>query len=448
MKEETYEERTSQVETYIKLGEKTVTLRTIRNIILGFSLLVLGMGIGYQYQDVTRAFSGPLATNSGKAPTNLKRSDLDFTMFWEVWDTLQSSYLEPGDIDSQAMVYGAIQGMTAALGDPYTVFLPPDDNSRAKEDLNGAFDGVGIQLGYKLDTLAVMSPLDDHPAIKAGVKAGDLILHIKDEKAGIDEDTVGMTLQEAVNLIRGEKGTSVTLSLYREGKGTFDVDITRDSIVIPSVEAKRGNWQDKEFVESDSGEVVWIKVRTFGDRTQEQWDDAVRLVTDNQNEVKGIVLDLRNNPGGYLKSAIDLASDFIPEGLVVEQKGRNSSEKFEVSRRGRLLGVPVVVLINEGSASASEILAGALRDRIQATLIGEKSFGKGTVQEAADLKNKAGLHVTTAKWLLPSGEWIHKTGLKPEIEVSLPEIDAASESADLVDTQLQRATEELLKRTQ
>jgi carboxyl-terminal processing protease len=146
-----------------------------------------------------------------------------------------------------------------------------------------------------------------------------------------------------------------------------------------------------------------------------------------------------------LKGAIDLASDFIPEGLVVEQKGRQSSEKFEVTRRGRLLGIPVIVIINEGSASASEILAGALRDRIKATLVGEKSFGKGTVQEAADLRNNAGIHVTTAKWLLPSGEWIHDKGIEPDVTVSLPETDAASESAEVVDTQLQAAIEELKK---
>lgn len=430
---------------YLQAGRTRMKLRTVRNVILGTSLLVLGIGIGYQFRDYSQAFESRLGSGVSSRPVGLDRQSIDFSLFWEVWDTLQASYLEPEALDTEAMVYGAIQGMTAALGDPYTVFLPPTDNDRAKEDLNGAFEGVGIQLGYKLETIAVMSPLDDHPAIKAGVKAGDLILHISDEKKGVNEDTIGMTLQEAVNLIRGEKGTPVTLSLYREGKGEFEVTINRDTIVIPSVEAKRGDWQEEEFVESSSGTVAWIKVRTFGDRTQEQWDDAVRLVIDNRQALSGIVLDLRNNPGGYLKGAIDLASDFIPEGLVVEQKGRQTSEKFEVTRRGRLLGIPVIVIINEGSASASEILAGALRDRIKATLVGEKSFGKGTVQEAADLRNNAGIHVTTAKWLLPSGEWIHEKGIEPDVTVSLPETDAASESAEVVDTQLKAAIEELKK---
>ena len=237
----------------------------------------------------------------------------------------------------------------------------------------------------------------------------------------------------------GKKGTPVTLTLFRESKGQWEVTIVRDTIVIPSVEIEVGNWGNEGWVKDEKGTVAWIKVRRFGDNTQAQWDQAVNQITTMMGQLKGIVLDLRNNPGGYLEGAVSLASDFIGEGVVVNQQGRLETKTYQVDRRGRLLGMPVVVLINGGSASASEILAGALRDRVQAKLVGERSFGKGTVQEALDLSSKAGLHVTTAKWLLPNGDWIHEEGLKPDVEVKLAETTSASASADMVDKQLQQA---------
>lgn len=418
--------------------KKIVPLRWLRNMVIGLILLAVGGGIGYQVRDYN--LLGKVRRTA--MPVGLNRNNLDFTMFWQVWDRLEEVYVEPEKLDSQKMVYGAIEGMTAALGDPYTIFLPPQENQQAKEDLNGEFDGVGIQLGYKKDTVAVMSPLEGHPAIRAGVRAGDLILNIKDEGKGVDASTVDMTLIEAVKLIRGKKGTPVTLSLYRENKGQFEVTLIRDTIVVPSVELELGDWQGGEWQESPKGKVAWLKLTRFGDKTGEEWDEAVEKILTNNN-LSGIVLDLRNNPGGYLQGAINLASEFIADGVVVKQQSRTDTETFSVNRKGRLIGVPIVILINGGSASSSEILSGALRDRIGAKLVGEKSFGKGTVQEAIDLAGNAGLHVTIAKWLLPSGEWIHDTGLKPDIEVELPEVDSASESGTLIDTQLQKAVEVL-----
>lgn len=432
---------------YLRVGKRSIMLKTIRTILFGMAILVVGFGLGYQYRE---AGPGPgfLASVTGIGKTTatpLKREGLDFSLFWLVWDELSSKYLEPDKFDPQEMVYGAIQGMTAALGDPYTVFLPPKEQQQVKEDLSGEFDGVGIQLGYKHDTLAVMAPLEEHPAIKQGVRAGDLILHIKDEQKGLDEDTTGLSLPEAVTRIRGKKGTPVTLTLYREDKGEFEVTIVRDTIKVPSVELETGDIKDGQWTKADDGQVAWLKVRRFGDNTQAEWDTAVARIVKGQDKYKGIVLDLRNNPGGYLEGAVNLASEFIPEGLVVTQEGRTEKYDYEVNKRGRLLGVPVVVLVNGGSASASEILAGALRDRLGVKLVGEQSFGKGTVQEALDLEGQAGLHVTTARWLLPSGDWIHEDGLTPDIEMELEYPEGATESTDIVDTQLKAAVEALGK---
>jgi carboxyl-terminal processing protease len=374
-------------------------------------------------------------------PMRLERSQLDFSQFWQVWDTLESTYVDPGEINQQKLIQGAISGMTAAVGDPYTVYLPPQDNKQSKEDLNGEFDGIGIQLGYKKGTVAVQTPLENHPAIKAGIRAGDLILKITDEAKGIEEETTGMTLNEAVKLIRGKRGTPVTLQFYREDKGTFEETIVRETIVMPSVELTRGDWQDGEFKESNQGKIAWLRVYRFGDNTDNQWDSAISEIAGSRSSISGLVLDLRNNPGGLLESAIDLASEFIPEGLVVKQQGRNDTDVRQVSKRGRLLGMPMTVLINEGSASASEILAGALRDRLGVKLVGQKSFGKGTVQQVVDLSGGSGLHVTVAKWLLPNGDWIHDTGLTPEIEIELPE--PATGSTEVVDTQLEAAIKAL-----
>jgi len=423
-----------------KTTKPGIALSTIRSIALGMILLVIGAGVGYQYKGLeTKGL-----TLIGK-PVKLERSNLDFTQFWNVWDQLEQSYVDKDKIDYTKMVNGAIKGMTAALGDPYTMYLPPQDNKSSKEDLNGEFDGVGISLGYKNGTVAVQTPLENHPAIKQGVKAGDLIVHIKDTAADVDKDTTGMTLDEAVKLIRGKKGTPVTLTFYREGKGPEEKTIIRDTITMPSVELITGDWKNGKWEKSDAGSIAWLRVYRFGENTQEQWDMAVNAIIAQRSSLKGIVLDVRNNPGGLLQTSINMASDFIADGVVVKQQGRTSavSETYTVSRRARLMGIPMNVLINGGSASASEILAGALRDRLNIKLIGEKSFGKGTVQEALDLKGGSGLHVTIAKWLLPNGDWIHEKGLTPAIEVKLPE--TATESATLGDTQLEAAIKELTK---
>ncbi|MFZ2202598.1 MAG: S41 family peptidase [Microgenomates group bacterium] len=387
----------------------------IRLVAIAVLLVVVSAAAAYRLGQKSVA-----ATAAGKA---------DLTMFWDVWSKLETNYLDKEVIDPQKMVYGAISGMTAALDDPYTSFFPPTENTRSKEDLSGEFSGVGIQLGFVDKTLAVMAPLPGNPAQRAGIKAGDLILHIKDEAKSLDKDTNGINLLDAVDYIRGRKGTTVVLTIYREKDGQpKEYALVRDTINVPSVELS--------WVGGDK-KIAQVKVNRFGDKTLDEWNKAVSEVITKAG--RGVILDLRNNPGGYLQRAIDLGSEFIVDGVIVQQQGKDSTESFGVDRRGRLYGMPLVVLVNRGSASAAEILAGALSERLGAKLVGEKTFGKGTVQEVLDLPGGAGVHITIAKWNLPSGKNIHKDGITPDVVVEY----VADEKNPLKDNQLDKAIEVL-----
>jgi carboxyl-terminal processing protease len=300
--------------------------------------------------------------------------------------------------------------MVAAVGDPYTVFLTPSNNKVVQEDLQGSFDGIGIQIGFKGTQLAVIAPLPGSPAEKAGVEAGDLIVGIRDEKKNIDTGTVGITLPDAVQMIRGEKGTSVELALLREGEDELIViEITRDSIEVPSVVL--------EYV-GEQENIAHIKVLKFGGETKAEWDNAV-IDALTKKDLRGIILDVRNNPGGYLQGAVELGTDFLEVGsvVVVEETYAGEKNKFKVEDLGRLRNQKTIVLVNKGSASASEILAGALRDDRGIILVGEKTFGKGTIQEPQQINNGAGLHITIARWLTPDGIWVDQEGLTPDHEL-------------------------------
>jgi carboxyl-terminal processing protease len=246
--------------------------------------------------------------------------------------------------------------------------------------------------------LAVIAPLAGMPAEKVGVKTGDLILKVD------DQETTGMTLPEAVSLIRGPKGSSVRLTLLHEGENEpFEVVIVRDRIIVPSVAV--------EFLDG----VAHLKLMRFGDRTSDEWETAVTQILNQQPPVKGVILDLRNNPGGYLSGSVFITSEFLSSGAVVKQEdAQGNRESFSVDRTGKLLHQPLVVLVNQGSASASEIVAGALQEYKRATVVGENTFGKGTIQEAEDLPDGSGMHITTARWLLPSGRSIDKDGIVPD----------------------------------
>lgn len=423
------------------MNKAKVNLGVIRQILLLILVAIITGSVGYKLG--SKQLAAGLIPGSARSQVSgvTNRDGVDFGLFWQVWDRLEANYVDTKAIDPQKMVYGAIEGMTSALDDPYTSFLPPQQNTATKEDLAGQFAGVGIQLGYVNKTLAVMAALPDLPAAKAGIKNQDLILHIKDTKKGLDKDTTGMSLPDAVAAIRGEKGSQVTLKIYHQGdKQEKEITLTRDVITVPSVSMYFVNDKgDKD----DNGQFAHLIVTRFGERTADEWDSDVQKILDHKPKTKGVILDLRDNPGGYLQRAIDLASEFISDGIVVQEQGRTKTDTFSVDKRGKLIGMPLNVLINGGSASASEILAGALRDDLHVKLVGEKSFGKGTVQEAQELPGGAGLHVTIAKWLLPDGENIHKVGLTPDIEVKLP--DAPDASGNLKDTQLIRAIQELNK---
>jgi carboxyl-terminal processing protease len=355
--------------------------------------------------------------------------DVEFALFWRVWDTLSAKYFDKTRLVPSEMVYGAIQGMVSAVGDPYTVFLKPSENKIVREDLNGSFEGVGIQIGFRSARLVVIAPLPDSPAEKAGIKAGDFIIHIKDEAKEIDMGTGGIALSEAVAAIRGKAGSEVTLTLAREGvEEPIVVTVERERLEVPSVTL--------EYV-GESKKIAHIKVIKFSSETASEWDEKVSEIVKDPS-VDSIVLDLRNNPGGYLQAAVELASDFMEVGkvVVIEEKSSGAKNEFKVERIGKLLKYKVVVLINEGSASASEILAGALRDQKGITLIGEKSFGKGTIQEPIEINGGSGLHVTTARWLTPNGTWVNENGLDPD-----ESIEDNQETQD--DEQLQKAIETL-----
>jgi carboxyl-terminal processing protease len=386
-----------------------MTVTRARLFVVSVFVILLSISIGYFIGVngfIVKGGNFPKVTIDRVTPVE---KNLDFSLFWKVWDTLNVQYFDKSKVVPSQMVYGAIKGMVASMGDPYSIFLTPSENKVSEQDLQGNFDGVGIQLGYRDSQLSVIAPLPQSPADKAGIKAGDYIVEIKDEKKNIDQSTAGMTLPQAVQIIRGDKGTRVTLTLVREGADKpMVVDLIRDSIDVPSV-----------VLSYENGNVANLKLLKFGADTKTEWDKKVNEII-RKDGVDKIVLDLRNNPGGYLQSAVDIAGDFLPINSVVvmEEEAGGKRTEFRTTTYPRLLKYKLVVLVNKGSASASEILSGALRDQRKVELVGDTTFGKGTVQEPLQLDNGAGLHITVAKWLTPSGDWVHSKGLTPDVKVS------------------------------
>lgn len=358
------------------------------------------------------------------ANTNSDRTkQVDFNIFWKAWDKVDEKYVDHNKVDPQKMVYGAVKGMVAAIGDPYSTFMDPDEAKEFNTEMEGSFEGIGAELGIKEGVLTVIAPIDDTPAFKAGIKAGDKIYKI-DGKITND-----FTVEAAVKMIRGQKGTDVVLTIIRNGENKpLDITIKRDKIEVKSV-----------IYEKKDGGVAYIRITKFAEDTGKEFNKAV--ATAIADGTKGMIIDVRNNPGGFLNVAVDMASKFIAKGQpVVWEQGRNG-EKNQFSALGgdSLSDMPAVVLMNEGSASASEILAGALRDDKQMKLIGKKSFGKGSVQQIEQMGDGSNLKVTVAKWLTPSGQSIHEVGLSPDIEVEISDEDYKNGK----DTQLDRAMEEI-----
>lgn len=423
---------------------KTLPFSKIRNIILVVAFCVLTGGIGYRMGEQKTTVTLNKETGIVVQREQPASANVDFSPFWDVWQRLFASYIDRASMDSQKMVWGAIKGMVAALDDPYTTFLPPKDNKDFKEDLGGQFEGIGAQLGLKEGRVMVIAPLKGMPAEAAGIRAGDYILKVN------DEDTAGWTVTEAVTKIRGPRGTSVKLNILHDTDAEpLDVSIKRDTITVASVESWTKSTSeiteisDTELAKNlnSSASVSYIRLSRFGDHTNEEWEKAVsEVAAAHRNGSKGLIFDLRNNPGGYLDGAVYIASEFISSGTIVSQVNSNGSkEDYVVQRTGRLLEIPVMVLVNKGSASAAEIVAGAIRDYNRGTLVGEVTFGKGSVQTPEDLPDGSGLHITTGKWLLPKGDSIHKTGVTPEVLVEMEDYEATA------DAQLAKAIELLLQ---
>lgn len=400
-------------------------------IIIALLTFIIGWQLGQRNFQLKVSDLRPEVKFSNNTP---QTQNIDFKLFWQVWDLASSEYVDKSAVDPQKMFYGAIQGMVSAIGDPYTVFLPPSEQKSTKEEINGSFEGVGIQLGYDKDKrLAVIAPVKDTPADKAGILAGDLIVKIGDKDAG------NLSLPEAVNLIRGPKGTSIALEIYHDGDAkTKKVELKRDTIVVKSVEFE-------QKISSKSKKVALIKLSRFGERTFEEWNKSISDTLASAPDA--VILDLRNNPGGLLDGAVFIGSEFIKSGdLVLQENSKGVRMPYKVNRAGKLLDLPLIVMINKGSASASEIVAGAIQDVKRGKLLGETSFGKGTIQESQELPEKTGIHITTAKWLTPLGRWIHQKGLEPDIKVELTEEQLKAEIADKTkDFQLEKALEEIDK---
>ncbi|MCD8545756.1 S41 family peptidase [Candidatus Woesebacteria bacterium] len=338
--------------------------------------------------------------------------DIDFSKFWTVWNTLANQYVDQ-DISHKDMFNGAIKGMVDAINDPVTVYLTSEETQSYEESNRGAFEGIGAELGYKDEQVIVVAPLEGSPAIQAGLLAGDQIL-------AVDGETISdYSLYEIVQIIRGDAGTDVVLTIRREGEGdTKDITITRGQIEVSSM----------SYEGTDENGIAYIDVDRFTESSvsewQSVWDSAIAEVVND--EAEALILDLRGNPGGYFSAAIYAASEFLEPGdVVVQQQDRDeNTQSYTVQREGLLKEIPVVVLVNEGSASASEILAGALQKNQRATIIGENTFGKGTAQDVIDYADGSSLHITVYKWLLPDGTWINPDNpVEPDEVIELDEAD-------------------------
>jgi len=351
------------------------------------------------------------------------QKDIDFKLYWELWDALKEKYVDKDGLSEKKMFYGSLAGLASSLGDPYTVFMNPEEYKEFEDGMSGTFEGIGAEVGMRNDIVTIVAPLADMPAEKAGLKAGDQIIAIN------GTSTIGWSVSEAVNHIRGPRGTPVNLTIYRKGfKEAKDFEVIRNVIYVKSVKTEmRG---DGIFV---------ITVSNFNDDTTELFNKAVVDVL--ANDPKGLILDLRSNPGGYLDSAIDMAGEWVSEGPVVKERLSDGSEDaYESFGLPRLKSYPTVVLVDGGSASASEIVAGALQDYGLAKIVGEKTYGKGSVQAMEGLSDGSSLKVTVAKWLTPKGRSINDEGIMPDEEIKMTIEDYENDK----DPQFDRAIKILL----
>ncbi len=376
--------------------------------IIGSVLLIASFFSGVYFEKSSANL--PLNEALNVKSSELSSSTIDLDPFWTVWKILDEKFVythkNAKKINDQDKVWGAIEGLTDSYGDPYTIFMPPEESKSFQDDISGNFQGVGMELGIKDQNLVVIAPLKDTPAYKAGVKTGDIILSID------GKTTENMSVDSAVKLIRGEAGTIVDIKFEREGK-PIEIKITRSVINVPTVETEI------------KGDVFILKLYNFYATSPEKFRTALRQFEESGKSK--LILDLRGNPGGYLEAAVDMASYFLPLGKVVvrENYGPNIDEQIYRSKGYDVFNsnLKMVILVDEGSASASEILAGALQEQGIAKLVGTKTFGKGSVQELIQITPDTSLKVTVARWLTPNGISISDGGLTPDYEVKITDAD-------------------------
>lgn len=386
-------------------------------IVLSVLLFVLIFGAGFFIGNSKHSFWG----NGVSA-----EEPLDLKSFWKAFSILEDKFVQTSgeDVVDQDKIYGAISGLVDSYGDPYTVFLPPTENEQFEETISGVFSGVGMEVGVRDNFITVISPLKNSPAEKAGVKSGDKIIAID------GQNSIDMTTDEAIELIRGEKGKPVSITVIRDGeKDPLTIEIIRDTILIPTIETKTVN------------DVFVISLYNFSATAPSEFRNALREFV--QSKKHKLILDFRGNPGGFLNSAVDITSWFLPAGkiIAIEDFGEGKDQKLFRSKGYNIFNdnLKMVILIDGGSASASEIVAGALKEHDIATLVGKTTFGKGSVQELFDITDETSLKVTIAKWLTPEGKSISEGGLAPDVEV-----DFDSELfLDGIDSQLIKALEVL-----
>jgi|GEM_PF-923765 len=358
------------------------------------------------------------AGSSDASDVSLAEEPSNFKLFWEAWKLVRNeSYESPPD-DAE-ITYGAIRGSLRALDDPYTLFSDPVDTEVQRPELESEFEGIGAFVQTNEEgQLVIQTPMSGQPAEKAGIRAGDIVIKVD------GKDITGMDVGEAVLLIRGPKGTTVVLTILREGEvEPLVIPVVRDRIEIPSVAQAR-------LLEDDGApEVGYIELTVFAAETPDELEEAIDKL--REAGAKALILDLRNNPGGFLNSAVAVASEFIGDGVIVYQEGSDGNRvAIDARRGGHAKDLPLVVLVNRGSASASEIVAGAIRDHERGVLVGETTFGKGSVQNVHGLSDGSELRVTVAAWLTPNGTLIHKEGITPDIEVSLDEPGEGSDAEE------------------
>jgi carboxyl-terminal processing protease len=395
--------------------------------VLGFLIAFGFYQIGFQ-----RGQSDFSATLTNVENANVgSPSSVDFAPFWKAWNIINEKYIPASTtaetVTDEEKVWGAIQGLASSLKDPYTVFFPPVESKLFESDIKGNFEGVGMEVLSQDGAITIIAPLKDSPAARAGLLAGDRIIQIN------GKDTNGLTTEDAVGLIRGPKGTSVTLTIFRSGvKQPFEVEVLRDVINIPVINTKS----------LDNG-IFLIELYSFSEQSPNLFRNALREFILSGD--KKLILDLRGNPGGYLEAAIDMASWFLPSSKIVVRENFGGQEEEKVYRsRGYDVfsdNLEFVILVDRGSASASEILAGALSENGKATLVGETTFGKGSVQELINITSDTSLKVTIARWLTPNGVSISEKGIEPQykVERTLADIQAGR------DPQLKKAIEILTK---